>query len=81
MAYDDRNAHFPIVSSPTGFVKTSDTITIDGHPLTIYQSGPMNGGELTYLGTNNWLDQPVPGADNYVVFVQPDSSGRNPAKK
>ena len=72
VAYDDRNAQFPIVSSPTPFHKTADKILIDGHPHTIYESAPMNGGELTYLGTNNWLDQPPPGANNYVVFVQAD---------
>jgi len=25
---------------------------------------------LTYLGSNNWTDQPPTNANNYVVFVQ-----------
>jgi hypothetical protein len=33
----------------------------------------MNGGELTYIGTNNWTDKPPQRANNYVVFVQPDA--------
>jgi hypothetical protein len=70
VAYDDANEHFPVVSSPTGFKKTTDKITINGRPHTIYRSSEMNGGELTYLGTNNWTDKPPVGANNYVVFVQ-----------
>jgi hypothetical protein len=70
VAYDDANEHFPVVSSPTGFKKTSDKITINGRSHTIYRSGEMNGGELTYLGTNNWTEKPPVGANNYVVFVQ-----------
>jgi beta-galactosidase len=70
VAYDDANEHFPVVSSPTGFKKTSDTISINGRSHTIYRSGEMNGGELTYLGSNNWTEKPPVGANNYVVFVQ-----------
>ena len=70
VAYDDGNVQFPVISSPTGFKKTSDKITIGGRPHTIYRSGQMNGGELTYLGTNSWTEQPPPGLNNYVVFVK-----------
>ena len=68
VAYDDRNTHFPVVSSPTAFTRTNDKIMINGHAHTLYKSGLMNGGELTYLGTNNWTDKPIAGADNYVVL-------------
>ena len=71
VAYDDANEHFPVVSSPTPFKKTSSKIVIGGRAHTIWRSGLMNGGELTYLGTNNWIDKPPGGANNYVVFVQP----------
>lgn len=72
VAYDDRNEHFPVISSPTAFIKTKDSIIINGHSHTLYKSGQLNGGELTYLGTNNWTDKPVTGVNNYVVIVQPD---------
>ena len=71
VAYDDANDHFPTVSSPTGFTKTPDKIVVNGRPMTIYKSGAMNGGELTYLGTNNWTDHPPAAANNYIVFIQP----------
>ena len=74
VAYDDANEHFPLVCSPTGFKKTTDKIIIQGRPHTIYRSGDMNGGELTYLGSNNWADPPAVNANNYVVFVQPDAA-------
>ena len=70
VAYDDRNSRFPVISSPTPFFLTSDKLIIDGHPHTIYASGVMNGGELNYLGTNSWTDQPPAGTNNYVVFIQ-----------
>jgi len=71
VAYDDLNEHFPVVSSPTSFKKTKDKIIINGHSHTIFATDTMNGGELTYLGTNNWIDKPLTLANNYVVFVQP----------
>jgi beta-galactosidase len=70
VAYDDGNVQFPVISSPTGFKKIADKITIGGRLHTIYRSGQMNGGELTYLGTNSWTEQPPPGLNNYVVFVK-----------
>ena len=70
VAYDNANAHFPEIGSPTPFAKTRDTMVIGGRPHTIYRSGEMNGGELTYLGTNNWTDAPPADSNNYVVFVQ-----------
>jgi len=70
VAYDDANVQFPVVSSPTGFKKTKDKIVIGGRPHTIYRSGIMNGGELTYLGTNSWTEMPPPGVNNYLVFIQ-----------
>jgi hypothetical protein len=70
IAYDDGNVDFPVRSSPTGFNKTKDKILIGGRPHTIYRSGAMNGGELTYLGTNSWTEQPPPGVNNYVVFIK-----------
>ena len=73
VAYDDGNVQFPVISSPTGFKKTDDKITINGRTHTIYRSGVMNGGELTYLGTNSWAEQPPAGLNNYVVFVKPGS--------
>lgn len=72
VAYDDGNVQFPVVSSPTGFKKTTDKILINGRSHTIYRSGPMNGGELTYLGTNSWAEQPPAGLNNYVIFVKPE---------
>ena len=70
IAYDDGNLAFPVRSSPTGFTKTKDTLLIGGRTHTIYRSGAMNGGELTYLGTNSWTEQPPPGLNNYVVFIK-----------
>lgn len=70
VAYDDANPHFPEVSSPTGFHKTKDTIIINGRPHTIWESGDMNGGELCYLGTSSWTDQPPQGINNYVLFIK-----------
>jgi len=70
VAYDDANGHFPVMSSPTPFKKTNDKLAINGRAHTIYRSEAMNGGELTYLGSNNWTDQPPTNANNYVVFVQ-----------
>ena len=72
VAYDDANPHYPIVSSSTPFKKTRDKITIHGHVHTLYCSAAMNAGELTYLGTNNWADQPPWDANNYVLFIQTD---------
>jgi len=74
IAYDDGNVQFPLRSSPTGFNKTDDKIIINGHQHSIYQSGAMNGGELTYLGTNSWIEQPPAGLNNYIVFVKPEIS-------
>jgi beta-galactosidase len=73
VAYDDGNEHFPMVCSPTPFKKTEDKIAINGRTHTLYRSAAMNGGELTYIGTNNWTDKPPQRANNYVVFVQPDA--------
>jgi hypothetical protein len=80
VAYDDGNVQFPVISSPTGFKKTADQITINGHPHTIYRSGPMNGGELTYLGTNSWTEPAPPRLNNYVIFVKPETDApvKNP---
>ncbi len=80
LAYDDGNIDFPVRSSPTGFSKTKDKILIGGRPHAIYRSGQMNGGELTYLGTNSWTEQPPPGLNNYVVFIKPgtDEPGNAP---
>jgi hypothetical protein len=69
VAYDDGNVQFPVVSSPTPIKKTTDKLTINGRPHTIYRSGDMNGGELTYIGTNSWTEQAPAGLNNYVVFV------------
>ena len=69
VAYDDGNLEFPTVSSPTRFKKTEDKILVNGRPHTIYRSFPMNGGELTYLGTNSWPQQPPPGLNNYIIFI------------
>ena len=74
VAYDDDNVRFPTVSSPTNFNRTADKIIINGRPHTIYRSGLMNGGELTYLGTNSWTDMPPPGVNNYVVFIKPETT-------
>jgi hypothetical protein len=73
VAYDDANERFTMVCSPTPFKKTEDKITINGRMRTLYQSAAMNGGDLTYSGTNNWTDKPPAQANNYVVFVQPDA--------
>jgi len=70
VAYDDGNVQFPIVSSPTPFEKTEDKLIIGGRPHTIYRSALMNGGELNYLGTNSWTEQPPEGLNNYVLFVK-----------
>jgi beta-galactosidase len=70
IAYDDGNIDFPVRSSPTAFEKTEDKIMIGCRPHTIYRSGQMNGGELTYLGTNSWPEQPPGGLNNYVVFIK-----------
>ena len=80
IAYDDGNSNFPVLGSPGGFKKTKDKILIGGRPHTIYRSGQMNGGELTYLGTNSWTEQPRPGLNNYVVFIKAeiDPPGRAP---
>ncbi len=80
IAYDDDNIDFPVRSSPTPFSETADKIHIGGHPHTIYRSGAMNGGELTYLGTNSWTAQPPPGLNNYVVFIKAevDAPGKAP---
>ena len=74
VAYDDANGHFPMTASPTPFKKTKDKIIINGHAHTIYRSETMNGGELTYFGSNNWTDQPPTNANNYLVFVQPEEA-------
>ena len=73
VAYDDGNVRFPMVSSPTGFRKTNDKVIINGRSHTIYQSGQMNGGELTYLGTNSWTEQPPLGLNNYVIFIKQET--------
>lgn len=70
VVYDDANEQFPVVSSPTGFRKNADKIIINGRSHSIYCSDDMNGGELTYLGTNNWTGTPPADANNYVVFIQ-----------
>lgn len=70
IAYDAGNMDFPVRSSPTPIQKTEDRIMIGGRPHTIYRSGQMNGGELTYLGTNSWPEQSPPGLNNYVFFIK-----------
>ena len=72
VAYDEGNSQFPAVSSPTPFKETQDRLTINGRTHRIWLSAPMNGGELTYLGTNSWTEQPPPGLNNYVVFILSD---------
>jgi hypothetical protein len=69
VAYDDGNTQFPVVSSPTGFKATTDKIYINRRPHTIYRSYEMNGGELTYLGTNSWIEKAPQGVNNYVIFI------------
>lgn len=73
VAYDDGNIRFPIVSSPTRFTPTNDKIRINGHLHTIYKSVPMNGGELTYLGTNSWIEKAPDGLNNYIVFISTET--------
>jgi hypothetical protein len=73
VAYDVGNIRFPIVSSPTQFTPTNDKIRINGHLHTIYKSGPMNGGELTYLGTNSWIEKAPDGLNNYIVFISTET--------
>lgn len=81
VAYDDGNVQFPQVSSPTGFKKTDKKIMINGRPHTIYESGVMNGGELTYIGTNSWTEKAPPGLNNYVIFIVSSVSKEVPAKR
>ena len=80
IAYDEGNPQFPVRSSPTGFKKTEDKIIINGRPHVIYRSGAMNGGELTYLGTNSWTEQAPGGVNNYIVFIKAeiDAPGNAP---
>jgi len=70
IAYDDGNVQFPVISSPTPFSPTEDRIIINGRVHTIYRSAPMNGGELTYIGTNSWLKKAPEGLNNYIVFIK-----------
>lgn len=70
VAYDDRNIKSLIWSSPTPFIKTSDKLYVNGFPHTIYKSEIMNGGELTYLGTNSWTEKAPSGVNNYIVFIK-----------
>ena len=74
IAYDDRNVQFPVKSSPTPFKITNDKIYINEYPHTIYRSEPMNGGELTYLGTNSWLEKAPAGINNYIVFITKETN-------
>jgi hypothetical protein len=69
VAYDDGNIQFPVISSPTGFTATNDKIYINNRPHTIYRSYEMNGGELTYMGTNSWAEKAPQGVNNYVIFI------------
>ena len=74
IAYDDRNVQFPVKSSPTPFKITHDKIYVNGYPHTIYRSEPMNGGELTYLGTNSWIEKAPEGINNYIVFITQETN-------
>lgn len=70
VAYDERNEHFPALGCPTKFKKTADKITVNDRSLALYESERMKEGDLMYLGTNNWPDDPLKGGMNYVVFVK-----------